>query len=52
VPGHGEPLDSARALAILREDLAYLRALPDAEPPLARRGATQQSIHADNLERL
>jgi len=52
VPGHGEPLDAARAAAILREDLTYLRSLPDAVLPMARRGAAQQSIHADNLERL
>jgi glyoxylase-like metal-dependent hydrolase (beta-lactamase superfamily II) len=52
VPGHGEPMDGARAAAVLREDVAYLRALPDAELPLARRGATQQSIHADNAARV
>ena len=27
VPGHGGPIDGARALAILREDRAYLEAL-------------------------
>ena len=45
VPGHGEPLDSVRALAILREDVAYLEALPDAKLPLARRtrGAARRS---------
>jgi glyoxylase-like metal-dependent hydrolase (beta-lactamase superfamily II) len=52
VPGHGEPLDPARGLAVLREDLDYLRSLPDAVLPLARRGPTQESIHADNLKRL
>ena len=52
VPGHGEPIDGARALAILREDLAYLRALPDAELPLARRGPTQRTIHAGNTSRV
>jgi glyoxylase-like metal-dependent hydrolase (beta-lactamase superfamily II) len=52
VPGHGEVLDAARATAILREDLAYLRALPDAALPLARRGPAQQAIHAENLGRL
>jgi glyoxylase-like metal-dependent hydrolase (beta-lactamase superfamily II) len=51
VPGHGEPLDAARALAILREDLDYLRALPEAKLPLARRGAAQQAIHQANLAR-
>jgi glyoxylase-like metal-dependent hydrolase (beta-lactamase superfamily II) len=52
VPGHGGPIDSARAAAILREDLAYLRALPDAALPLARRGAAQRAIHQENLGRL
>jgi glyoxylase-like metal-dependent hydrolase (beta-lactamase superfamily II) len=52
VPGHGEPLDAQRAPAVLREDIAYLRALPDAELPLARRGETQRSIHADNVRRV
>ena len=49
VPGHGAPLDRARAEAIVREDLAYLRALPDAELPLARRGPAQREIHASNV---
>lgn len=49
VPGHGETLDAERALAILREDRAYLRALPDAELPLARRGKAQRAIHERNL---
>jgi glyoxylase-like metal-dependent hydrolase (beta-lactamase superfamily II) len=52
VPGHGEALDSARALAILREDRAYLEGLPDAPLPLARRDEAQKRIHADNLRRL
>src|SRR3954465_1776837 len=52
VPGHGGPIDGTRALAIVREDLAYLRALPDAELPPARRGALQQAIHADNQARV
>lgn len=52
VPGHGAVLDAARALAILREDVAYLEALPDAPLPLARRSAAQQKIHAENLTRL
>jgi glyoxylase-like metal-dependent hydrolase (beta-lactamase superfamily II) len=51
VPGHGEPLDSARALAILREDRAYLEALPGAELPLARRTSEQRRIHAENVAR-
>jgi glyoxylase-like metal-dependent hydrolase (beta-lactamase superfamily II) len=52
VPGHGDVLDRPRATAVLREDLAYLRALPDAPLPLARRSAFQQTIHAENLGRL
>jgi glyoxylase-like metal-dependent hydrolase (beta-lactamase superfamily II) len=52
VPGHGAVLDGARALAILREDVAYLEGLPDAALPLARRSAAQQKVHADNLQRL
>jgi glyoxylase-like metal-dependent hydrolase (beta-lactamase superfamily II) len=51
VPGHGEALDGARALAILREDRAYLEALPDARLPLARGGPVQERVHARNVER-
>jgi glyoxylase-like metal-dependent hydrolase (beta-lactamase superfamily II) len=51
VPGHGGPVDGARAAAILREDRAYLEALPDAELPLARRTGAQRSIHEGNLKR-
>ncbi|HEX2087517.1 MAG TPA: MBL fold metallo-hydrolase [Solirubrobacteraceae bacterium] len=51
VPGHGEVLDATRALAILREDRAYLEALPDAKLPLARRTPAQERIHARNAER-
>jgi glyoxylase-like metal-dependent hydrolase (beta-lactamase superfamily II) len=49
VPGHGAPLDGARALAILREDLRYLT---DWELPLARRSAAQRAIHQHNRERV
>jgi glyoxylase-like metal-dependent hydrolase (beta-lactamase superfamily II) len=49
VPGHGDALDGARALAILREDLAYLE---DFKLPLARRDAEQRRIDAGNRERL
>jgi glyoxylase-like metal-dependent hydrolase (beta-lactamase superfamily II) len=49
VPGHGEPLDAVRALAILREDVAYLEDLPEAPLPLARRTPTQQKIHQTNV---
>jgi glyoxylase-like metal-dependent hydrolase (beta-lactamase superfamily II) len=52
VPGHGEVLDPVRAAAILREDVAYLEALPDAELPIARRSAAQRAIHAENLTRV
>jgi glyoxylase-like metal-dependent hydrolase (beta-lactamase superfamily II) len=51
VPGHGEVLDSERALAILREDREYLRALPDGPLPLARRTDAQQVIHRANVAR-
>jgi glyoxylase-like metal-dependent hydrolase (beta-lactamase superfamily II) len=52
IPGHGEPLDQVRALAILREDRAYLEALPDAKLPLARNDAAQRKIHERNLAQL
>lgn len=47
VPGHGAILDGPRALAILREDEAYLE---DWTLPLARRDAQQRRVHAANLE--
>jgi glyoxylase-like metal-dependent hydrolase (beta-lactamase superfamily II) len=53
VPGHGSPLEGERALAILREDRAYLEALlergADAPLPLARRTGAQKKIHAENV---
>jgi hydroxyacylglutathione hydrolase len=53
VPGHGGPIDSVRAAAILREDRGYLEALLEdgeaAALPLARRTAAQRRIHAANL---
>jgi glyoxylase-like metal-dependent hydrolase (beta-lactamase superfamily II) len=54
VPGHGRPLDAQRALAIMREDVAYLQALPDpgAPLPLARRTRRQRTIHEDNLRKV
>lgn len=52
VPGHGAVLDSVRALAILREDVAYLEALPGGKPPLARSDEAQRAIHAKNVERV
>jgi glyoxylase-like metal-dependent hydrolase (beta-lactamase superfamily II) len=51
VPGHGEPMDGQRAAAILREDRAYLEALPDAQLPLARRTGAQRKIHERNVTR-
>ena len=56
VPGHGGPIDAARAAAILREDRAYLQSLLDvgeaAKLPLARRSPVQRKIHAANVARL
>jgi glyoxylase-like metal-dependent hydrolase (beta-lactamase superfamily II) len=51
IPGHGEPLDQVRALALVREDRAYLEALPQGAPPLARRDDAQRKIHARNVQR-
>jgi glyoxylase-like metal-dependent hydrolase (beta-lactamase superfamily II) len=54
VPGHGRPIDAQRAEAIRREDVAYLRALPDpgVPLPLARRTRAQEKIHEENLARV
>jgi glyoxylase-like metal-dependent hydrolase (beta-lactamase superfamily II) len=54
VPGHGTPIGAQRALAILREDVAYLQALPDPDAPLplARRTGAQRKIHEENLARV
>jgi glyoxylase-like metal-dependent hydrolase (beta-lactamase superfamily II) len=54
VPGHGAPLDAARAQAIMREDVAYLEGLPsqDAPLPLARRSPRQRRLHADNVAKV
>jgi glyoxylase-like metal-dependent hydrolase (beta-lactamase superfamily II) len=56
VPGHGAPIDAARAAAILREDRAYLDALLEhgqaAKLPLARRTAAQRRIHERNATRV
>jgi glyoxylase-like metal-dependent hydrolase (beta-lactamase superfamily II) len=48
VPGHGAPIDGARALAILNEDVRYLT---DWELPLTRRTAVQRAVDAENRER-
>jgi glyoxylase-like metal-dependent hydrolase (beta-lactamase superfamily II) len=52
VPGHGAVMESTRALAVLREDIAYLEALPGGRLPLARRGPAQQNVHRRNVERV
>ena len=58
VSGHGGPIDGARALALMREDVAYLQALGDghaagrAALPLARRGPRMLEIHAENAKRV
>jgi glyoxylase-like metal-dependent hydrolase (beta-lactamase superfamily II) len=57
VPGHGEPLDGARAAAILREDVAYLEGLRGEDAaraplPLARRTGAQRKLHEYNLSLL
>ena len=52
VPGHGAVLDPQRALAILREDVAYLEALPGARLPVARQGPAQRRLHEANVARL
>ena len=56
VPGHGDALDGQRALAILREDRAYVEALidrgADAALPLARRTGAQRRQHDANVARL
>jgi len=57
VPGHGEPLDSVRAAAILREDLAYVEGLASDDPsfaplPLARRDGGNRKLHAYNVSLL
>lgn len=53
VPGHGPALDGARALAVLEEDLAYLRALDehgaDAPLPPGRRTKAQRRLHLENV---
>jgi glyoxylase-like metal-dependent hydrolase (beta-lactamase superfamily II) len=49
VPGHGSPTDTARALAILDEDVRYLT---DWELPPTRRTAAQRAIHAENRKRV
>ncbi|MGH2864386.1 MAG: MBL fold metallo-hydrolase [Solirubrobacteraceae bacterium] len=53
VPGHGRASDGAGALAVLEEDVAYLKELrergEDAELPPTRRSRRQRAIHAENV---
>lgn len=49
VPGHGGPIEGARALAILREDVAYLT---DWSLPIARRTLAQKKIDRANRENM
>jgi glyoxylase-like metal-dependent hydrolase (beta-lactamase superfamily II) len=55
VPGHGPVLNRERALAVLEEDLLYLRALGErggqAELPAERRTEAQRKLHAENVAR-
>ena len=57
VPGHGGPVDGVRALALLREDVAYLEALGESAEaarralPVARRDKRMLEIHAENVAR-
>jgi glyoxylase-like metal-dependent hydrolase (beta-lactamase superfamily II) len=55
VPGHGPVLDADRGLAVLEEDLAYLRALEErgveAELPPGRRTTFQRNLHRENVTR-
>ncbi|MGI8559155.1 MAG: MBL fold metallo-hydrolase [Solirubrobacteraceae bacterium] len=54
VPGHGGVLDATRARAIAREDRAYVELLASGGSPplpLARAGAEQRRLHAENLAR-
>jgi glyoxylase-like metal-dependent hydrolase (beta-lactamase superfamily II) len=48
VPGHGRPIDGARALAILEEDVRYLT---DWELPASRRTNAQRAVDEVNRQR-
>jgi glyoxylase-like metal-dependent hydrolase (beta-lactamase superfamily II) len=56
VPGHGPVLAAEQGLAVLEEDLAYLRALEmhgaDAELPHGRGTAFQRGLHRENAGRV
>jgi glyoxylase-like metal-dependent hydrolase (beta-lactamase superfamily II) len=53
VPGHGRPLDQAEAMAVLDQDVTYLRALIEdgagAALPSGRRTGAQRRIHEQNV---
>ena len=55
VPGHGSPCDGRTALERLEADLAYLDALPAADPaqplPAGRDSDRQREIHRANIKR-
>jgi hypothetical protein len=56
VPGHGPITDSQRALELLEQDAAYLRALqqrgPQAPLPEGRHSRAQRELHAQNVAAL
>jgi glyoxylase-like metal-dependent hydrolase (beta-lactamase superfamily II) len=56
VPGHGPVIDSAAALGVLDEDVAYLQDLrergAEAELPPQRRSQVQRELHAQNVARV
>jgi glyoxylase-like metal-dependent hydrolase (beta-lactamase superfamily II) len=56
VPGHGPVTDSQRALELLEQDAAYLRALQQrggqAPLPEGRRSRAQRELHAQNVAAL
>ncbi len=58
VSGHGGPIDGARALALMREDVAYLQALGEGDAagraalPISRRDRRMLELHAENVRRL
>lgn len=55
VPGHGPCLTQARALAVLEEDMTYLRGLAEqgdkAGLPPGRHSASHRRAHAENVRR-
>jgi glyoxylase-like metal-dependent hydrolase (beta-lactamase superfamily II) len=56
VPGHGPVLQSAEALEVLEQDVAYLNSLrrqgAGAELPAGRRSKGQRDLHAENVRKL